>query len=114
MARQVTRSFASQIRSTDEVSIPQLLADSRIVQDFSADKRKLENALSGISPKNKLPDIIAEATKSTIEKSKSPCPALIVITDGLSLSGTARDREAAYAILRTGLPIYFVILEIGR
>jgi Ca-activated chloride channel family protein len=111
MARQVARSFVSQIRSTDEVTIPQLKADSRIVQDFAADKQKLENALSEISSKNKLPDIIDEAVKYTTEKRKSRWPAMIVITDGLSLSGTDKDNDAAYAILREGTPIYFVILD---
>ena len=111
MARQVARSFVSQIRSTDEVTIPQLKADSQIVRDFAADKRRLENALKEISSKNKLPDLIDEAIKSTIEKNTLLWPAMIVITDCLSLSGTASDRDAAYAILRKGTPIYFVILD---
>jgi VWFA-related protein len=111
MARQAAMSFVRQIRSTDDVTILQLKADSQIVQGFAADKRRLENALSGISSKNKLPDIIAEAIKATTEKSKSLCPAMIVITDGLSLSGTASDRDAAYTILRKGTPIYFIILD---
>ncbi len=114
IARQVARSFVSQIRSTDDATIPQLMADSQIVQDFAADKRRLENALSEISSKNKLPDLIAEAIKSATEKRKSRWPAMIVITDGLSLSGTDKDKDAAYAILRKGTPIYFVILDDER
>jgi Ca-activated chloride channel homolog len=114
MARQVPRSFVRQIRSTDEVMIPQLDADSKKVHDFAADMRKLENAVSEISSKNKLPDLIAEAIKFTREKSKSLRSAMIVITDGLSLSGTTNDRDAAYAILRQNTPIYFVILDDAR
>jgi VWFA-related protein len=116
LAGQVARSFISQLRSTDEVTIPQLKADSQMVQDFAADKRRLENALSEISSKNKLPDLIAEANKSTIEKSKSQwsaMPAMIVITDGHSLSGTDKDKEAAYEILRECAQIYFIILDDG-
>jgi hypothetical protein len=39
---------------------------------------------------------------------------MIVITDGLSLSGTASDREEAYKILRRNTPVYFIILDDGR
>jgi VWFA-related protein len=38
---------------------------------------------------------------------------MIVITDGLSLSGTDKDKEAAYEILRECAQIYFIILDDG-
>lgn len=114
MARQVPRSFVGQIRSTDEVIIPQLKADGQIVQDFVADRRKPGNALSEISSKNELPDLIADAVKFTREKSKSLSSAMVVVTDGHSLSGAASDRDAAYAILRQNTPIYFIILDDAR
>jgi hypothetical protein len=106
MARQVAWSFVSQIRSTDEITIPQFDAGNEKARDFAADEPKLKKALSEISSKNKLPDILAETMKSW-------WPAMIVITDGLSLSGTDKDNEAAYAILRKGTPIYFIILDNG-
>jgi VWFA-related protein len=114
MARQSLRSIVSQIRSADEVVIPQLKTDNETVRDFAADDRKLENALGAISPKNRLAGLVAETVKSEREKSKDPRSAVIVITDGLSLSGTASDRDEADAILRQGTPVYFIILDDRR
>jgi Ca-activated chloride channel homolog len=114
MARQVARNFVGQIRSTDEVIIPQLKADSQAVLGFAADKRSLENALVGIPSNDKLVGLVAEAIKS-MEKGRHPMGgAVVVITDGHSLSGTASDRAAAYAILRQGVPIHFIILDDGH
>jgi VWFA-related protein len=110
MARQVARSFVGQIRSTDEVTIPQLKADSRAVLGFAADKRSLENALVEIPSNDKLVGLVTDAIKSTA----SIRGAVVVITDGRILSGTAGDRDAAYEILRLGTPVYFVILDDGR
>jgi VWFA-related protein len=113
MARQVARSFVVQIRSTDEVTIPQLNADSQAVLGFAADERSLENALVEIPSNDKLVGLVADAIKST-RSHRSLDGAVVVITDGRSLSGTASDRDAAYAILRRGTPIYFIILDDGR
>src|SRR5215813_13513256 len=113
MARQVARSFVGQIRSTDEVTISQLNADSQAVFGFAADERRLENALVEIPSKDKLVGLVAEAIKSR-EKGRHPMGAVVVITDGHSLSGTTSDRTAAYAILRQGTPIYFIILDDGH
>jgi VWFA-related protein len=114
MARQTARNFFRQIRSTDEVTIPQLKVDSQAVLGFAADERRLENALGEIPSNNKLIGLVAEAIKST-EKGRHPMGgAVVVITDGHSLSGTASDRAAAHAILRQGAPIYFIILDDGH
>jgi Ca-activated chloride channel family protein len=114
MARQAARNFVRQIRSTDEVTIPQLKVDSEAVLGFAADERGLENALVEIPSNDKLVGLVAEAIKST-EKGRHPMGgAVVVITDGHSLSGTTSDRTAAYAILRQGAPIYFIILDDGH
>src|SRR5215813_6848396 len=113
MARQVARSFVGQIRSTDEVTISQLNADSQAVLAFAADKRILENALVEIPSNDKLVGLVAEAIKST-GKGRHRMGGVVVITDGHNLSGTASDRAAAYAILRQGAPIYFIILDDGH
>jgi len=114
MARQVARSFVGQIRLTDEVTIPQLKADSQAVLGFAADKRTLENALVEIPPNDNLVGLVDDAIKSTTKSRQSLSSAVVVITDGRSLSGTASDRDAAYAILRRGTSIYFIILDDGR
>jgi Ca-activated chloride channel family protein len=114
MARQVARGFVGKIRSTDEATIPQLEADSQAVLGFAADKPSLENALVEIPSNDKLVGLVDDAIKSTTKSRQSPSGAVVVITDGLSLSGTAIDRDAAYAILRRGTPIYFIILDYGR
>ena len=113
MAWQAARNFVRQIRSTDEVTIPQLKVDSQAVFGFAADERRLENALVEIPSKDKLVGLVAEAIKSR-EKGRHPMGAVVVITDGHSLSGTTSDRTAAYAILRQGTPIYFIILDDGH
>src|SRR5215470_10520582 len=104
MARQVARGFVGKIRSTDEVTIPQLEADSRAVLGFAADKRSLENVLVEIPSSDNLVGLVDDAIKSTAKSRQSPSGAVVVITDGHSLSGTASDRDAAYAILRRGTP----------
>ncbi len=116
MAQQAARSFVSQLRSTDEIVIPQLNPSRQMVRDFAASEEKLENALSVISSNNKSPmfGAIAEAINSTEEKRQSLRRSVVVITDGLSMSGAANDRDAAYAILRKNTPIYFIILADGR
>ena len=111
MARQVARGFVGKIRSTDEVTIPQLKADSQAVLGFAADERSLENALVEIPSNDKLVGLVDDAIKSTTKNRQSLSSAVVIITDGRSLSGTASDRDAAYAILRRGTPIYFIILD---
>jgi VWFA-related protein len=116
MAQQAAWGFVKQIRSTDEVVIPQLRAGRDTVRDFAADKGKLEKALNGIFSNNKssLVSLIPEAIKSTNEKRRALRNFIVVITDGLGLSGTAADREAANQVLRENTPTYFIILDDGR
>jgi len=116
MALQAAWSFAKQMRSIDDAVIPQFKANRAAVWEFAADKLKLEKALSGLSSNNRSPlvSVIAEAIKFTKAERKSLRKFTAVITDGLSLSGTAADREAADAILRENTPIYFIILDDGR
>jgi hypothetical protein len=42
MAGQVAKDFVRQIRSTDDVAIPQLKITREVVRDFATDKKKLE------------------------------------------------------------------------
>jgi Ca-activated chloride channel homolog len=114
MARQVARSFVGQIRLADEVTIPQLKADSLAVLGFAVDERSLENALVETPSNDKLVGLVADAIESTAKTRLSLSSAVVVITDGRSLSGTASDRDVAYAILRKGTPIYFIILDDWR
>jgi VWFA-related protein len=114
MARQAAWGLFRQIRSADDVAIPQIETAGETVREFAADRRKLENALGGISSKNQLAGLVAETVKSAREKSKDVRGAVVVFTDGLSLSGAAGDRDEAYAILRLGTPVYFIILDDGR
>src|SRR5262245_22328869 len=114
MARQAAWGFVRQIRSTDEVTIPQLEADIQAVWGFAADERRFKNALVEIPSNDNLVGLVADAIRSTTKVRQSLSRAVVVITDGLSLSGAAGDRDAAYAILRKGTPIYFIVLDDRR
>ena len=116
MSQQTVRSFVRQIRSTDAVTIPQIKASREAVRDFAADKLKLESALRKISFNDKAPlfDVIAEGIKYAQENRQEQRKITVVITDGYSLSGAGSDRDAAYAILREGAPVYFIILDDGH
>jgi len=114
MARQAAWGFVRQICPTDEVTIPQLEADSQTVWGFAADERRFKNALVEIPSNDNLVGLVADAIRSTIKVRQTLSRAVVVITDGLSLPGAAGDRDAAYAILRKGTPIYFIILDDGR
>jgi len=114
MARQAAWGFVRQIRPTDEVTIPQLDADIQAVWGFAADERKFKNALVEIPSNDNLVGLVDDAVGSTTKIRQSMSRAVVVITDGRSLSGAAGDRDAAYAILRMGMPIYFIIVDDGR
>jgi len=116
MARQVVQSFARKIRSTDEITIPQIKAGHETVRALTTDKRRIEDALSKISSNNRtlLFDVIAERIKGQQEKGREQRRITVVITDGLSLFGAASDKDAAYAILRQGEPIYLIMLDDAR
>lgn len=114
MARQVAAALVGQTGSNDEVAIPQLKAENGTFPGFASDKQKFENSLSGISSKNQLAGLVTETIEAARKKSKYSRGAAVVITDGLSLSGAVRDRDEAYAILRQGAPVYFMILDDGR
>ena len=114
MARQAAWGFVRQIRPSDQVTIHQLEADSQVVWGFAADERRFKNALVEIPSNDNLVGLVDGAIKSTTKGGRSRTSAVVVITDGRSLSGTAGDRDAAYAILRKGTPIYFIILDDGR
>ncbi len=103
MARQIAWSFVRQIRSTDDVAIPQLNAGRKAVREFSADKRNLDHALGKVFSKNKssLFDNISGG-RDTREERRDHRGSMIVVTDMLSLSDSSIDREAAYAIFRNG------------
>jgi len=114
MARQAAWGFVRQIRPTDEVTIPQLEADIQAVRGFAADERKFKNALVEIPSNDNLVGLVDDAVRSTAKVRQLLPRAVVVITDGLSLPGGAGGREAAYAILSEGTPIYFIILDDGR
>ena len=114
MARQAAWGFVRQIRPTDEVTIPQLEADCQAVWGFASDERRFKNALVEIPSNDNLVGLVADAIRSTTKVRQLMGRAVVVITDGLSLPGAAGDRDAAYAILRKGTPIYFIILDDGR
>src|SRR5262245_22107364 len=114
MARQAAWGFVRQIRPADEVTIPQLEADCQAVWGFAADERRFKNAMVEIPSNDNLVGLVADAVRSTIKVRQSLSRAVVVIPDGLSLPGAAGDRDAAYAILRKGTPIYFIILDDGR
>jgi Ca-activated chloride channel homolog len=114
MTQRAVRNLVKEIRSANDIAIPQLETGNETVREFTADDRKLDGVLSGVSSKNQLAGLVAETIKAARKKSKDPRSAVVVITDGLSLSGAARDRDEAYAILRQGTPVYFIILDDGR
>src|SRR5262245_39577220 len=92
MARQVARGFVGKIRSTDEVTIPRLNADSQAVLGFAADKPSLENALVVLDDRRYMARSAAQLRE---QRTRGLLTRLAAASGGLALVVKSEDEISA-------------------
>jgi len=99
-----------QMRPDDEAFLAQFKAEPELVQDFSSDRRELEDALGELftSGGTSLLDAIIATSDYAQEKGKQRRKALIVITDGLEKNSSVKEREVMEAIKENEVQVYLV------
>jgi Ca-activated chloride channel family protein len=99
-----------QIRPEDEAFLVQFKTEVKLVQDFTADQKKLDDALGELycSGGTALLDAIIETSTHAQLKGKRRRKALIVISDGLEKNSSARERAVLEAIKQNEVQVFLV------
>ena len=99
-----------QMRPDDEAFIADFKVETKLVQDFTSDRRRLGNALRELysSGGTALLDSIIAAADYTHDKGKRRRKALIVITDGLENESSVKEKEVIEAMKEDEVQIYLV------
>jgi Ca-activated chloride channel family protein len=104
-----------QMRGDDEAFLSQFKAEPELVQDFSSDKRELEEALGELFTSGGtalLDAIIATADyaqeKANARDGQRRRRALIVISDGLDKNSSVKEKEVLEALKEDEVQVYLV------
>jgi Ca-activated chloride channel family protein len=99
-----------QMRQDDEAFVASFKAEAELVQDFTSDKRELEDAIGELytSGGTALLDAIIATADYAQEKGKRRRKALVVISDGLEKNSSAKEREVMDAIKEDEVQVYLV------
>src|SRR5262249_17150329 len=103
-------SLVKQMRQEDEAFVASFKAEPELVQDFTADRRELEDALGELytSGGTALLDAIIATADYAQEKGKRRRKALVVITDGLEKNSSVKEKEVMDAIKEDEVQVYLV------
>jgi Ca-activated chloride channel homolog len=109
----VTDAGLNMIRSMqkdDEGFVAQFKAEPELVQDFTTDRRELEDAMGELftSSGTALLDAIIATADYAQEKAKNRRRAIIVITDGVEKNSAVKEKEVLEAIKEDEVQIYLV------
>jgi Ca-activated chloride channel homolog len=104
-----------QMKTDDEAFLSQFKAEPELVQDFTSDKRELEEALGELFTSGGtalLDAIIATADyaqeKAIARDGQRRRKALIVISDGLEKNSTVKEKEVLEALKEDEVQVYLV------
>jgi len=99
-----------QMRQDDEAFVAGFKAEPELVQDFTSDKRELEDAIGELytSGGTALLDAIIATADYAQEKGKRRRKALVVISDGLEKNSSVKEREVMEAIKEDEVQVYLV------
>jgi Ca-activated chloride channel homolog len=102
--------LVKQMRSGDEAFVAQFKNESELVQDFTVDRSKLEDAIGKLSASgdNSFLDAIIATSDYAKEKAKNRRKALIVFSDGQENSSIVKEKEVINAITQNEVLVYFV------
>jgi Ca-activated chloride channel homolog len=103
-------SLIKQMRADDEAFVASFKAEPELVQDFTADRRELEDAISELytSGGTALLDAIIATADYAQEKGKRRRKALVVISDGLEKNSSVKEKEVMEAIKEDEVQVYLV------
>jgi Ca-activated chloride channel homolog len=103
-------SLIKQMRLDDEAFVASFKAEPELVQDFTADRRELEDAISELytSGGTALLDAIIATADYAQEKGKRRRKALVVISDGLEKNSSVKEKEVMEAIKEDEVQVYLV------
>jgi Ca-activated chloride channel homolog len=103
-------SLIKQMRVDDEAFVASFKAEPELVQDFTADRRELEDAISDLytSGGTALLDAIIATADYAQEKGKRRRKALVVISDGLEKNSSVKEKEVMEAIKEDEVQVYLV------
>jgi Ca-activated chloride channel family protein len=103
-------SLVKVMRQDDEAFVASFKAEPELVQDFTADKRELEDALGELytSGGTALLDAIIATADYAQEKGKRRRKALVIISDGLEKNSSVKEKEVMEAIKEDEVQVYLV------
>jgi Ca-activated chloride channel family protein len=103
-------SLIKQMRMDDEAFVASFKAEPELVQDFTTDRRELEDAISELytSGGTALLDAIIATADYAQEKGKQRRKALVVISDGLEKNSSVKEKEVMEAIKEDEVQVYLV------
>jgi Ca-activated chloride channel homolog len=98
------------MRSDDECFLSQFKAEAELVQEFTGDKRELEESIEELftSGGTALLDAIIATSDYAQEKGQRRRKAIVVISDGLDKNSAVKEREVISAIKENEVQLYMI------
>lgn len=102
--------LVKQMREQDEAFVAMFKAEPELVQDFTTDRRDLEDALNELysSGGTSLLDAIIATSDYAQQKGKQRRKALIIISDGVEKNSSVKEKEVIEAIKENEVQLYLV------
>jgi Ca-activated chloride channel homolog len=102
--------LVKQMRYDDEAFVAPFKAEPELAQDFTTDKRELEDAIGELYTRGgtALLDAIIATADYAHEKGKRRRKALVVFSDGLDRNSAVKEKEVIEAIKENEVQVYLV------
>jgi Ca-activated chloride channel homolog len=103
-------SLVKQMRLDDEAFVASFKAEPELAQDFTADRRELEDAIGKLytSGGTALLDAIIATADYAQEKGNRRRKALVIFSDGLEKNSSVKEKEVMEAIKENEVQVYLV------
>ncbi len=103
-------SLIKQMRQEDEAFVASFKAEPELIQDFTTDRRELEDAVNELytSGGTALLDAIIATADYAQAKGKQRRKALVVVSDGLEKNSSVKEKEVMEAIKEDEVQVYLV------
>lgn len=105
-----TISLIKQMRDDDEAFIARFFTETELMQDFTPDKKELEDAVAEMytSGGTALLDAIIATSDYAQERGKNRRKAIIIISDGLDRNSAVKERQVIEAVKENEVQLYLV------
>jgi Ca-activated chloride channel homolog len=107
---EAARGLIRQMRPDDEAFIAQFKTEAELLQEFTSNRRELEDALGQLTVNGgtALLDAIIATADHAREKGKRRRKALIVITDGVEKNSSVKEKEVIEVMKEDEVQLYLV------